>query len=140
MEHYGKEKKLYKGIWIAFIALLAFPAAIFGLLYWAIEVNTLYSPLEITYTCLAFAGLVGLLFCITLILTGLIDDLFEGMKKRIRETYEFYGLFSKDSWSYYWYSFVHDGGPIMWGFFTVMLAYAGISIFGFINYFLTFFS
>lgn len=140
MEYYGKERKVYRGIWAAAIAMFAFPAAIYGLLYWAISVKTSYTPQEITYMCLGFAGLVGFLYCFTLILTGTISDLFENLVKRIRETFEFYGPFSKDGMSYYWYSFFHDGGPVLWGFFIFMFGYAGVSAFGFISYFLNLYS
>ena len=135
MEFYGKEKRIYNGIWIAFIALAAFPAIIFWLLHWAISYRTSSTPEQALFMSLGFAGLIGLLFSMICVFSGLLSDLFEDMIKRIRETIEFYGFFSKDGFSYYWHSFIHDGGPVMWGFIIFTLAYAGVSAFGFIKYF-----
>ena len=135
MEFQGKEKRPYHGIWIAFIAMIAFPAVIFGVLYWAVSNKTSYSHDEIFYMLLGFVGAIGVFFCVILILTGMIGDLFEAMIKRIRETHDYYGLLSKEGFSYYWYNFFHDGGPIMWLFFLVMIGYAVTSVLGFIKYF-----
>ena len=136
MEYYGKEKRPYRGIWIAFINMIIFPIMIYGLFYWAMTSKTTLPHDEIVYMCLGFAGLVGLIYSIICILVGMIGDLFEAMITRIRETIQFYGFFTKRGCKYYWYNFIHDGGSIMWGFFLFMFANIGVSAFGFVNYFI----
>ena len=135
MEHYGKEKKIYKGIWISFVAMLVVPVALFLLFYFAIMGKITANNNYAFYISLAFSGLLGFMFGLVCILSGLIHDYFVAMINRIRDTIEFYGFFSKRGLSYYFTEFVHGGGPIMWGFLLLMSLFAVISVIGFANFF-----
>lgn len=138
MEYYGKNKKPYRGIWIAFIAMLAVPVAFFALFYFAIMTKVTVNNQYAFYISLSFSALVGFVFGVICILTGLISDLFAAMVARIKETLTYFGLFSKDGLKYYFNEFIHDGGPIMWGFLLLMGIFAVVSIIGFANFFQVF--
>ena len=135
MEHYAKEKKIYKGIWIPFIVMVLVPAIFFVVLYFAIMNNVTTNQNYVLYICFSFSGLVGFLFGIICILSGLISDYFAAMINRIKETVEFYGFFTKRGFSYYFYEFIRCGGPLMWAFLLVIAGFAVMSAIGFVNFF-----
>ena len=129
MEHQGKEKNVYKGIWIAFIVLLMVPAVFFLLFFSVIKSNYEGQKLEnLIYASLTFSCAVGFLFCLVLIFTGFIKDLFVALIDRIKETFEYFTPFSKDATKWYFYKFWKDGGIIMWLFLLTMVAYLVITI------------
>ena len=135
MEYYGKNKKPYRGIWIAFVTMFLVPVAFFALFYFAIMSKITVNNQYAFYISLSFSGLVGFIYGVICILSGLISDLFSAMVTRVRETLTYFGLFSKDGFKYYIHEFINDGGPIMWGFLLLMGSFAVISIIGFANFF-----
>ena len=76
MEHDAKEKNVYKGIWIAFLVLIAVPVAFFFLFYNVLKSNYEGQQIDnLIYASLTFSCTVGFLFCLILIFTGLIKEL-----------------------------------------------------------------
>lgn len=134
MEHYGKEKKVYSGIWIPFILIIAVPTVNYFLFFWAISQFSKLDNTLVMYTSIAFAGLTGVLFFIGCLISGFVHDLFEAMIYRIKDTIEFFGWFSIDGIKYYFREFIHDGGPILWMFFILMLGIIAVTIFGFVKF------
>lgn len=137
MEENGKHVNLYRGIWWAFIGMFTLPGACFGVFFAVIDAF-FHHPLYITCDIsLAFAGLVGVLFVIICLLAGLADGLFSGIGDRIAETREMFGgVFNKYGFKWYWQRFVDDGGIIFWTAILILLLYAGLSAYGFINFFI----
>ena len=135
MEYYGKEKRWYHGVWIGFVAAIAFPAILFAVFYVVSSIYETINRFYAFYIALAFSGLAGFIFAITCIMTGFTHDLFVSMIDRIRDTREFYGFFTKDGLKYYLHEFVYCGGPILWLFLLITASFAVCSIIGFANFF-----
>ena len=136
MEFIGKEKRIYHGIWIAFVAFVVFPLAFFFLLRFAINHYNNYSEDLLNSLALGFAALVGFLFGMICLVCGLIQDMFSAFLKRIRERFEYFDFISKEGNSWYFHEFIHDGGIIMWLFLLILVIYALLSLAGF-SYFFT---
>ena len=136
MEYYGKNKNYYRGIWIGFLIMLLFPASLFALFFVIFNSLERYSLAQIIYMCFAFSGLAGFGFAILCILSDFLRDLLSAMVDRIRDTAEFYGFFSKDGIKYYFHEFIIGAGPILWTFILLMFTYIGLSIYGFISFFI----
>ena len=136
MEYYGKKKRLYNGIPIAFVVMIFVPVFFFFLFYGVFNRFFDY-PNDIKIAmAIGFSMLVGTIFDIICIACGFLTDLFASMIERMRNFKEYYGKISKESLSWYFSEFVHDGGPIMWIFLLIMIATIFASAFGF-GYFLS---
>ncbi len=135
MEYYGKEKKVYQAIWIAFLGLILFPGVV-GFIFYACAGYYFDYPLDIDIKiAMAFGGMVGVLFCIICILTGFIGDVFTSLIDRIRETHDYFPKLNKEAIRWYFYRFKVDGGFILWGFLLIFAAYIGCTLFGFFSFF-----
>ena len=136
MEENGKHVNLYRGIWLAFLGMFLLPGTCFGV-FFAVINGFFHHPLYITFDIsLAFAGLVGVLFVIICFLAGLADGLFGGIGDRISETREMFGgIFNKYGFKWYVQRFVDDCGIIFWAGILILLTYAFLSAYGFINFF-----
>ena len=140
MEHLGKEKKPYHGIWIPFILMLILPAGVFCLLYFVI---TRYQSGSTAYAfsiSLALSFLVGFLFAISCLIAGFLHDQFVALAVRIKDTHDYYGLLTKEGIKYYFGEFIHDGGPIVWIFFIITIALAVVSAIDFVQFFQQYYS
>ena len=136
MEYYGKEKNYYHGMWIGFLIMILFPATMFGAFFLIFNAIDKYSVNQAIYMSFGFAGLVGFVFAIICIFAGFLRDLLSALFNRIRDTIEYFGFFSKDGIKFYFREFIIGGGPILWTFFILMFAYLGVSIYGFISFFI----
>ena len=134
MEHEGKKKKPYHGIWIPFLAILIVPTIAYIIFYNVIKLNFVAEDTIHIHTALFFAGAVGFVFDIICVLSGFLSDLIKAFKNRISETHELFGLFTKEGFKYYWSSFFHDGGPIFWVFILISVAHAVIGVVGLITF------
>ena len=134
MEYEGKEKKVYHGIWIPFIILILVPIGLFFLFYWAVCYFSKLPQDSLIKMCLGFAGLEGFLFGLICLISGFIHDLFIAMIDRIKDTIEYFPLFSKEAFKWYFYQFKKDGGIIIWIFLLLLTIFAAISIYGFASF------
>ena len=140
MEYYGKKKRVYRGIGIAFAALIGLPLALFVLFYWAIALHNSYPQEVIIYISMAFAGMAGFIFGITCLIAGFVHDIFIAMIDRIKDVCEFFDFGSKEAFAWYFNEFIHDGGIILWLFLLIMGGLLASSILGFSNFFNWYFS
>lgn len=133
MEYYGKNKKVYKGAPFAFIFMIVVPVVFYFLFYFVlIKANT--TPSLAIYVSLALAGLIGVLFDLICIITGLISDLFTGFIHRIKSTFSLFKPFEKGAASYYFNQFIEDGGPLLWAFLLILALTIAVTIYGGVNY------
>lgn len=137
MEQNGKQVHLYRGIWFALISIIAVPVGIFFLLFAVIN-RYFDHPMVIKIDIsLGFGGAIGCFYIITLFFAGHADDLLRAIGDRVTETREFYGgIFNKDGLKWYFSKFVEDGGIILWTLVLFALIYAGISVYGFYNFYI----
>lgn len=135
MEYYGKEKRLYHGIWAPLILIIVIPVALFFFFKAVFLRFASYDIYPLNNMSLGFAGLVTSLFGISCLLSGIFYDLFKAMINRIKETLEFFDFGSKEAFSWYFYEFVREGGIILWTFILFTIANIVMTIIGFFNYF-----
>ena len=135
MEYDGKEKKVYKGIWIPFLCMIFVPAICFALFYGVFTRFTSHPQDIVIKMSLGFSGTIGFLFCMICLVCGFIGDLFTAFINRIKDTVEFFKPFSKEAFHWYFYQFKRDGGIIMWLFFLFLIAFAIIGVYGFVSFF-----
>lgn len=136
MEQLGKRVNMYRGIWFAYIAAFLFPAIVFTLFYVIINKFFDHPKIITVYISLAFSGIFGFLYMMITFFHGLADDIFLAFTERVRETRELFGgYFTKLGFKYYSRKFVEDGGIIFWTMLLIMLAFAGISAYGFVKFF-----
>ncbi len=130
MEYYGKNKKIYNGVWFPFITILVFPVIVFFLFKYVFTWTGRES--EADKLAFAFASLCAVFFDLSCMAHGFIHDCFIGFVRRIKETLEYFKPFSKGSWSYYFHMFIEDGGPIMWIFILIFAVTIGFTIYSWI--------
>ena len=135
MEENAKHVNPYRGIWFGYLAMVAFPTAIFFLLYCVVDRYFDHPFIINVDIALGFAGAVGALTTLVCWFWGIGPVLFAALGERIRETRELFGgIFNKDGWKWYWSMFVEDGGFILWSFLPITLIFAAISAYGFIEF------
>ena len=135
MEYMAKEKRIYNGIWIAFVVILLMPVACFFICYTQIGRYFNYPQDMLIKLCLGIAGLEGVFFCFLCTFHGFVHDIVLAWFRRVKETIQYFPPFSKDAFSWYFYNFLHDGGPIFWIFVAILIAYALTSAYGFSTFF-----
>ena len=133
MEHEGKKKNPYKGIYIGFIFVILVPI-VFYFLFYAVLNRVGNTPIMAVYMSLTFAGLIGVLFDAICIISGLITDLFVNFFRRIKNTLTYFRPFEKGSYSFYFRQFIEGGGPLLWIFLLLFAATAVMAIFGAVNF------
>ena len=133
MEYQGKEKKPYRGIYIAFIVMIAVPIGLYFFFYAILNIKN-NTPEMARYMSLTFAGAASILFDLLCAGYGFIGGMLIDLFKRIKNTLSLFKPFEKGSCSFYFNQFIHDGGPILWLFFIVFGATIGMMTYGLVNY------
>ena len=135
MEYYGKNKKVYKGIWISFLFLILVPFSVFFLFRY-VFVRFYSYPEDITNSLsIGFAGTIGFLFSAFCLVNGFIQEMFLGLIQRIKDTISYFGFGGKGALSWYFSEFIRTGGPLMWLFFLIWAANIVVAVIGFSNFF-----
>ena len=130
MEYYGKEKNVYQGIWIAFVVMFIAPVVSFFIVYNSMMRFNNCPEEVIIKISIGTAGIVGVAFCFICLFHDFAHDLFGAFINRIKDSIYYFPPFSKDGIKWYFYQFIHDGGPIMWVFLLIMAFYAFLAVFG----------
>ncbi len=135
MEQNGKKINIYRGIWIGALVQILVPIAAFFLLYAVIDRYFDHPKMVTIHICLAYTGIIGACFVGLCFFRG-IGDLFAAFLERIRETRELFGgIFNKDGFHWYMHKFLEDGGILIYVQILMILIYAAISVYGFVNFF-----
>ena len=135
MELNGKRVNLYRGMWAAILTMIVVPAIAFAIIFGVIY-RFFAHPFNVTlYISLGFGGAVGALFVFSMFFSRVSEGLYDSIGDRIRETKEMFGgIFKKDGFKWYMTRFVEDGGIILIVLAVFTLIYAGISIYGFVQF------
>ena len=136
MEFTGKEKKVYKGIWIPFLIIVIVPFAFYFFFHYILSKFEVPYPEHVMfYMSIGFAGVVGSAFGFSCLFSGFVHDIFLAMINRIKDTLEFFDFGSKEAFKWYFSEFINDGGIILWIFLLELAANVFIMLFGFINFY-----
>jgi len=135
MEHEGKEKKVYHGIWIPFLFIVLVPVICF-LIFFFVLTNVTDHPQDIVIKIsLGFSGIIGVLFALICLISGFIHDVFLAFVDRVKEVFEFFTPFTKEATRWYFYRFKEDGGIIFWIYFLLLISFLAVGIYGFVAFF-----
>lgn len=130
MDTENVRKSPYHGAWVIVLLQVGVPAAVFALLYAAMNSKTVGRGGEEAYvTAVFFSGLVGVLFEAMLLISGVFSDSFEAVKTRVKDFASDVGISVRMAFSCYAESMKSDG-VVFLIYFSLAAATCGWLIYG----------
>ncbi len=130
MEVEETRKSPYHGMWVIASLLVAVPAAIFGIIFTVCNSEVIgRGGEEALSTAAFFSGLIGVLFDLMLLISGVFAPSFQVTKTRLKDFFADLSIGPKLAFKFYFSSMATDG-VVFLIYLTELLATAGWFAYG----------